>query len=90
MKKLLDERIKSIIMIIFLYTIILGLFFYYCSKINKDNQKNIKHEIVNQENMPHLPDFPPGKGVLIYPDKGLLIIKFPDNIKIIVEKEGIQ
>lgn len=39
---------------------------------------------------PYFPDFPNSEGVVIYPETGLMIIDFPDNVKVLVEKEGCK
>lgn len=56
---------------------------------NKVIESNI-NDTDKQSNMPYFPNFPPGKGVLIYPDKGILIIKFPKQIEITVKEEGCK
>lgn len=39
---------------------------------------------------PYFPDFRDGQGIVIYPETGLMVIDFPDNIKILIEKEGCE
>ncbi len=51
-----------------------------------DEQLNIG----NQENMPYKIEFPSDTGVILYPARGILIMKFPDNIEIMVKQDGCK
>lgn len=95
------QRMKTseLIIIIFGFS-----FMFFCSGIlvgqiyerKKINNYLIDHleteQLVIEDNkcQPYFPDFPNNQGMVIYPETGLMIIDFPDNMKIIIEQEGVQ
>lgn len=72
------------------FFILSGFIIFLAINHDKKNKNIFYKRIGEQENMPCFPEFPPGKGIALYPDRGVLIIKFPDNVKIIVEQEGCK
>lgn len=74
---------------LFIIVLLIAFFIGY-----RAGTKNIKEKKIilqeNNTNMPYIPNFGPGSGTAIFPDRGILIIKMPESVKIIVEQEGIE